>query len=194
MSVGIAVAHGSGLACSVTRRTLRDHEGFTLLEMLLVLGIITIIAAIAIPGLMRAKASGNEAAAIGSMRTIISAEAAFAATCGAGGYATDLEDLGLAPIGGGPAFLSSDLVAASPGGTPKSGYEFTISGGTGNVVLVADDTCNGAANDAETEFFAIADPVTTTTGARFFGADHNGQIRQDSEQLADMTAGFPLAR
>lgn len=166
--------------------------GFTLVELLMVVAITIIIAAIAVPGLMRARISGNEASAIASVRTITTAEAAFSASCGAGGYAIDLADLGLAPTAGGDAFIPADLVAASPGGAPKSGYEFTITGGTGEVTVAAADTCNGSTNDAETEFFTIADPISATTGSRFFGADQTGQIRQDDAQLADMMAGTPL--
>ena len=158
----------------------------------MVVAIISSIAAIAVPGLMRARASGNEASAIGSIRTISSAEAAFAATCGGDGYAIDLADLGLAPAAGGGAFIPADLTAASPGGAPKSSYEFTITGGTGGVVLAAADTCNGATNDAETQFFAIANPIAGATGTRFFGTDQNGQIRQDRAPLADMTADQPI--
>src|SRR5258706_16157260 len=60
-----------------------------------------------VPGLLRARQSGNEASAIGSVRAINSAEATYAASCGGGGYAQTLTVLGLAPAGGVP-FLSPD--------------------------------------------------------------------------------------
>jgi type II secretory pathway pseudopilin PulG len=164
-----------------------------LLELLVVVAIIGIITAIAVPGLARAKMSANEGSAVGSMRAITSAEALFAASCAGGGFATDLADLGLAPTAGGDPFLPADLAAAFPGGTPKSGYQFTISGGTGSVVLSGSQTCNGSVNDAETEFFATGAPYAAgSTGTRFFGADASGQIRQDSTDLPDMSAGIPL--
>jgi type IV pilus assembly protein PilA len=171
----------------------RNPRGFTLIELLIVVSIISIIAAIAVPGLMRARLSGNEASAVGSMRVVLTGQAMFSSTCGGGGYSVDLADLALPPNLGGVAFVPADLAAAVPGGTPKSGYEFSVSpGAAGNVVLAAADTCNGSANDSETEFFANADPLGPNTGTRFFGTDQTGHIRQDTATIADITDGVPL--
>jgi type IV pilus assembly protein PilA len=164
-----------------TVKKIQKNDGFTLIELLIVVAIIGIIAAIAVPGLLRARMSGNEASAIGSMRAINTAQVNYSQRCN--GYSPDLPELRLAGN-----FLSPDLTSAAT--VTKSGYTVTMNAGTGAPIPAPPAGCTGTVGS----FYASGVPVTVnSTGVRAFATNPAGAIWQDADGSAAPAEPFTAA-
>jgi prepilin-type N-terminal cleavage/methylation domain-containing protein len=161
-------------------------RGFSLIELLIVVAIILIIAAIAIPNLLRSRIAANQASAVGSLRALNTAEIAYSTTYGTG-YTSYLGYLG-PPASGAPLATAAGIIdSVLSGGSPtasqssKSGYRLTYTSGTADP--------SGRINTYQ----ITATPLSVgTTGTNFYYTDQSGEIRQNNTAVAG-SSDSPLA-
>src|SRR5579863_6887523 len=155
------------------------QKGFSLIELLIVVAIILIIAAIAIPNLLRSKMAANEASAVASLRTYNTTIVAYQTTYNSD-PATDFSQLGPPASGVVASSTAADLVDNLLGltGSPvKSGYSFTYA---------------PVAATPVTQYTILAVPVSTSTGQRKFFTDQSGVIRQTTDGTTPTVTSTPI--
>ena len=161
-----------------TRVTTPKAQGFALIDLIFVCGIIGVLCSISLPKLLLAKQAAGAASALSSLRAINSAELTYALTCGNGFYAPNLTTLGIAPPGSREPFITGGLGASDT--VAKSGYVIQLA-----VVPYAGapGSCNGvAAGDGGQGYKAAADP-SEPTNKRFFATNSNAAVYEDSASL-----------
>jgi type IV pilus assembly protein PilA len=159
------------------KKEMRKQKGFSLIELLIVVAIILIIAAIAIPNLLRSRMAANEASAVGSIRTLNTAEVTYSSAYPDQGFTTTLANLtGTTSACGsatGATSTGACLIDNVLGSGTKSGYLFALGGGATLPNYTFTDT---------------ASPVTTgTSGQRGFYSDQTGVIRYNQSGTAAAT-------
>jgi prepilin-type N-terminal cleavage/methylation domain-containing protein len=142
-------------------------KGFSLIELLIVVAVILILAAIAIPNFLRSRLAANEASAVGSLHAINNAEVTYNTTYPSQGYACSLLVLGPPASGTSASSSTASLIDANLAGGVKSGYDF--------IELSSD--CRAASGINTTYDFGAVPVTPGITGQRYFCSDPSGVIQ-----------------
>jgi type IV pilus assembly protein PilA len=153
----------------------KKQKGFSLIELLIVVAIILIIAAIAIPNLLRSRMAANEASAVGSIRTMNTAAITYNSTYG-NGYPPALSAIGTNTAAA-VSCTNAQLLDTVLTGATKSGYNFALVHGAATQLTSSSSSCSGGYGYPD-GYVVTATPITTgTTGQRAFCSDGSGVIR-----------------
>ena len=156
----------------------QNQQGFALIDLVFVCGLMGILTSIAMPRMLLAKQSAGAASAIGSLRAINSGQLSFAFTCGSGFYAPSLTWLGTPPPGGNEAFIGPSMSSADT--ITRSGYLVQLEG---TPYPAAPPSCNGLAMGESARGFRAAADALEPTNSRFFATNANITIVEDSASL-----------
>lgn len=165
----------------------RREVGFTMVELLMVVAIISTVAAVAVPGMTRARAAALESSAVGTLRAVNSAQASYAASCASGFYAASMLWLTRPPIGGSAAFIGPDFNRNT---LRRRGYRFRFRRGwraRGN----QQRSCNGLRPRRSVRNYTFSADPLLRDGSRHFATNQAGTLYESPRRIRIRFQGAP---